>query len=96
MKDSMECNHLDLGVLARSAREDLEAERWVAYPHYIAEFNRLLKEFEKSNIDTAAIDPIQPVPEENLSADGPGGGTVPEQAKLREIVFKSERLRART
>ena len=85
----------DIEILARSTQEDYEAKNWTTYPDHVAEFNRLLVAAKRSglNID---IHEIKPVPRNKLAHIwGVGAGVPAEQAKLREVNTKAERLLAR-
>ncbi len=89
---NLENIRIDLEVLSRSTREDYEAKRWASYPEYTAEFNRLLAAVKECGL-SINIDEVDPVPPGQPGAYGQVGvGTRAEQAKLRELVDKSERL----
>ncbi len=84
----------DFKILADAAREDHEQQRFDSYENYIAEFNRLLPEIETELGDTG-IGMIESLEDSELSMMGAGFGTMPEKAKLREIVNKCDRVIAR-
>src|SRR5690242_7677400 len=84
----------DFKILADAAHEDQEQQRFNSYQNYIAEFNRLLPEIEREIGDTG-IGSIESLKEGELSMMGAGYGTMPEKAKLREIVNKCDRVMAR-
>lgn len=86
---------VDVRILADAARKDSERRNYTTYPDYIQEFNRLLSAVEQAGLETN-LEPIRPVPSDQLAAFGSVGmGTNAEIAKIREVANKSSRLLAR-
>lgn len=85
---------LDLQILSKAARDDLNKHRFAAYPTYIRNFNLIL-EAARKEAQINDVTRIADVPDGELSTIGPGFGTIAEQAKLREIVDSTERLLGR-